>query len=273
MLQVNLQPDYSIRLSPPDMSKLGQENLSKLEDESHIELNPEDLAKLGKRDLSKTDLIFSASGLRSPLGTGGLFTAIVIAIITVRVQKFFTDANLVIKLPESVPAMVYESFLSLSPLVSLCLCFGLSALCSEWISTSAVQTAFAPLVFALNTLPGILVYAFLVTMLWSVGINGDNAMDAIVAPIVFQYLGERRGSNARSAASIHHRERVLQHIRQCGRDRSNDRLGSRFVELKGARVPKGQPLIVAHASLSNQRTDLLWHTDCSESHFHDSVYS
>jgi PTS system cellobiose-specific IIC component len=53
---------------------------------------------------------------------------------------------------------------------------------------NVVQTAFKPLVFALNTLPGILVYAFLVTMLWSVGINGDNAMDAIVAPIFLQYL-------------------------------------------------------------------------------------
>jgi PTS system cellobiose-specific IIC component len=51
-----------------------------------------------------------------------------------------------------------------------------------------VQTAFKPLVFALNTLPGILVYAFLVTLLWSVGINGDNAVDAIVAPIFLQYL-------------------------------------------------------------------------------------
>jgi cellobiose PTS system EIIC component len=51
-----------------------------------------------------------------------------------------------------------------------------------------VQTAFTPLVFALNTLPGILVYACLVTVLWSVGINGDNAVDAIVAPIFLQYL-------------------------------------------------------------------------------------
>jgi PTS system cellobiose-specific IIC component len=51
-----------------------------------------------------------------------------------------------------------------------------------------VQAALKPLVFALNTLPGILVYAFLVTLLWSVGINGDNAMDAIVAPIFLQYL-------------------------------------------------------------------------------------
>jgi PTS system cellobiose-specific IIC component len=51
-----------------------------------------------------------------------------------------------------------------------------------------LQTAFTPLLFALNTLPGILVYAFLVTLLWSVGINGDNTLDAIVAPIFLQYL-------------------------------------------------------------------------------------
>ena len=42
--------------------------------------------------------------------------------------------------------------------------------------------------FALNTLPGILAYACLVTLLWSIGINGDNAVDAIVAPIFLQYL-------------------------------------------------------------------------------------
>ena len=59
------------------------------------------------------------------------------------------------------------------------------------------QGAFKPLVFALNTLPGILVYAFLVTLLWSVGINGDNAMDAIVAPIFLQYLA----ANVEAAAA------------------------------------------------------------------------
>src|SRR4029078_4634286 len=136
---------------------LSQENLSKLDDESHIELNAEDLAKLGEQELSKTDLIFSASGLRSPVVTGGLFTAIVIAIITVRVQKFFTDANLVIKLPESVPAMVYESFLSLSPLAFLVIVFWIIRFVIGVDINGAVQTAFSPLVFALNTLPGILV--------------------------------------------------------------------------------------------------------------------
>ena len=122
------------------------------------------------------------------LGSKGLFTAVIIALIVVRVQKFFTDKNLVIKLPANVPPVVYESFLSLSPLFFLVLLFwGIRFVLGVDID-HLVQTAFQPLVFALNTLPGILVYAFLVTLLWSVGINGDNAMDALVAPIFLQYL-------------------------------------------------------------------------------------
>lgn len=122
------------------------------------------------------------------LGSKGLFTAILIALITVRVQKFFTDRNLVIKLPKSVPPVVYESFLALSPMVCLVLGFWLIRFVLGVDINHIVQTAFAPLLFALNTLPGILVYALLVTLLWSVGINGDNAVDALVAPIFLQFL-------------------------------------------------------------------------------------
>jgi PTS system cellobiose-specific IIC component len=122
------------------------------------------------------------------LGSAGLFTAIVIALVSVGVQKFFTDRNLVIKLPPNVPPVVYESFLSLVPLCFLVVVFWVIRFVLGVDINHLVQSAFTPLVFALNTLPGILVYAFLVTLLWSVGINGDNTMDAIVAPIFLQYL-------------------------------------------------------------------------------------
>jgi PTS system cellobiose-specific IIC component len=130
------------------------------------------------------DLTFSMESL----GSKGLFTAVIIALICVRVQKFFTDKNIVIRLPENVPPVVYESFLSLSPLFFLVLVFWLLRFVFGVDIDHFVQATFKPLVFALNTLPGILVYAFLVTLLWSVGINGDNTMDAIVAPIFLQYL-------------------------------------------------------------------------------------
>lgn len=134
------------------------------------------------------------------LGSKGLFTAILVALICVRVQKFFTDRNLVIKLPESVPAVVYESFLSLVPMLFLLVCFWVVRFVLGIDINDWTQTMFKPLVFALNTLPGILVYAFLVTMLWSIGINGDNAMDAIVAPIFLQYLAANTAAATASAA-------------------------------------------------------------------------
>src|SRR5437764_10149979 len=86
------------------------------------------------------------------------------------------------------PAIVYESFVSLSPFFFLILVFWVVRFVFGVEINHLVQTFFKPVVFALNTLPGILVYAFLVTLLWSIGINGDNAMDAVVAPIFLQYL-------------------------------------------------------------------------------------
>jgi len=124
------------------------------------------------------------------LGSKGLFPAIVVALVTVRVQRWFGDWNLVIRLPKSVPPVVYESFLSLTPMVFLVVAFWLLRFVAGVDINGGIQALFSPLVRALNTLPGILVYAFLVAMLWSVGINGDNTLDAIVAPIFLQYLAE-----------------------------------------------------------------------------------
>jgi cellobiose PTS system EIIC component len=131
-----------------------------------------------------SDLAFFMDGL----GSKGIFTAILVALICVRVQKVFTDIGLVIKLPPNVPRVVYESFLSLTPLFFLVVVFWIIRFVLGFDINHLVQTAFKPLVFALNTLPGILVYALLVTLLWSIGINGDNAVDAIVAPIFLQFL-------------------------------------------------------------------------------------
>ena len=129
---------------------------------------------------------FSSDGL----GSRGLFTAIVVALVSVRVQRWFTDAKLVIRLPASVPPIVAHSFLSLSPLFFLVVGFWAVRFVAGVDIDQLVTSAFQPLVFALNTLPGILAYACLVTLLWSIGINGDNAVDAIVAPIFLQYLSE-----------------------------------------------------------------------------------
>jgi PTS system cellobiose-specific IIC component len=122
------------------------------------------------------------------LGSQGLFTAILVALVSVHVQKFFTDRAMVIRMPSSVPPIVSQSFASLSPLFFLLVLFWSVRFVAGVDINQLVQAAFSPLVFALNTLPGILVYASLVTVLWSIGINGDNAVDVVVAPIFLEYL-------------------------------------------------------------------------------------
>ncbi len=108
--------------------------------------------------------------------------------MSVHVQKFFTDRAMVIRMPASVPPIVSQSFASLSPLCFLLVLFWSVRFVAGVDINQLVQAAFSPLVFALNTLPGILVYASLVTVLWSIGINGDNAVDVVVAPIFLEYL-------------------------------------------------------------------------------------
>lgn len=124
------------------------------------------------------------------LGSQGLFTAILVALGSVRAQKLMLDHGAVIRMPESVPAAVQESFLSLTPMIALVLVFWVIRFVLGVDINAAVQTLFKPLMVGLNTLPGILTYAFLVTMLWSVGINGDNTMDAIVLPVFMSYLAD-----------------------------------------------------------------------------------
>jgi PTS system cellobiose-specific IIC component len=104
--------------------------------------------------INPIDQKFVADGL----GAQGLFTAILIAPICVRIIKLFTDLNLVIKLPDNGPQMVYESFLSLVPLAFLVIVFWLIRRRPRRYQSPRAK-AFSPLVFALNTLPGILVYA------------------------------------------------------------------------------------------------------------------
>jgi cellobiose PTS system EIIC component len=121
------------------------------------------------------------------LGSQGLFTAILIALVCVRVQKWLTDQNAVIRLPPSVPPIVYELMVS----------FWMIRFVLGVDINSIVQTLFQPLVFALNTLPGILMSVFMITLLWSVGINGDNALDAIIGPVFLKYLAANVEAMAR----------------------------------------------------------------------------
>lgn len=54
------------------------------------------------------------------MGAKGMFTAVVIALVSVRIYKFFIDRDIKIKMPASVPPAVSSSFVALIPGVVIC---------------------------------------------------------------------------------------------------------------------------------------------------------
>lgn len=121
-------------------------------------------------------------------GSSGLFTAIIAAIISVEILRFFIKRNIVIRLPEGVPEAVGNSFISLIPAVIILLSFWIVRVPLGFDVNAFIQMIFSPLLFALNSLPGIIIYTVLVSLLWAAGIHGDMTLEGVSDPIFIQFL-------------------------------------------------------------------------------------
>ncbi len=139
----------------------------------------------------------------APLGSQGILMAILVGVVAVEVQALLSRRGLVIRMPAGVPRIIYESFAALVPLAVLVAGFWALRFLLGVDLAGLIERVFRPLVFALDTLPGIVTFAFLVTLLWSVGVNGDNALDPIVGPFFLQYLAANVEAWERGAALPH----------------------------------------------------------------------
>ncbi|ANZ69269.1 PTS sugar transporter subunit IIC [Pediococcus claussenii] len=130
--------------------------------------------------------------------SSGLFTAIICAFISVLILNLFVKRNWVIKLPAGVPAAVSHSFVSLIPGFIVLLFFWTLRVPLHFDINLFIQSIFHPLLFAMNSLPGIMFYTLLVSLLWVGGIHGDMTLEGISDPIFLQFL------TANGLAYAHH---------------------------------------------------------------------
>ena len=149
-------------------------------------------------------------------GSKGIFTALLTAIFCVKLLQIFKKNNWVIRFPEGVPEIVSNSFSALIPgSVALTILFVLRCVLGLEIPL-LVTKLFSPLVFALNSYPGILVYVFFCQLLWSVGIHGQSVLNAVGTPIFTSFItanteafiaGEPIPYRLRSVLCEHRRDR------------------------------------------------------------------
>ncbi|MSR91003.1 PTS cellobiose transporter subunit IIC [Inconstantimicrobium porci] len=125
------------------------------------------------------------------LGTTGIFTAIIMAVIAVRIYRFCVKHNIVIKMPESVPAGVSRSFTALVPafavaFIVLLIDGAFIALGTDIFKVIAVPFSFVSKLT--NSWGGILVIYFLISALWIVGIHGANIVTSFLTPIILSNM-------------------------------------------------------------------------------------
>ena len=143
----------------------------------------------------------------SYLGASGLFTCIVSAILSVEVTRLLTKKKLLIKLPDSVPTMVGESFAALIPLVVNALIAvaiaNISLAASGKVFPAFIMSILAPAISTMDTLPALLIVIFLTQFLWFFGLHGPSITSAVWASFAIAYEAENMANYAAGAPVEH----------------------------------------------------------------------
>lgn len=117
------------------------------------------------------------------LGGSGMFVAIIMSIFAVEVMRFLQKRNIMVRMPEGVPDSVARSFEALTPAIVVMVVVWLIRDILNFDIHAFIMNIFKPLVYAANTLPGVLVPVFLITLLWSAGIHGVSVVGSVARPV------------------------------------------------------------------------------------------
>ncbi len=130
------------------------------------------------------------------LGTLGIFTAIIVSALSVKIYCVCVKRNWVIKLPEAVPAGVARSFSALIPAFSVAIVMILLNALFILFGTDIFKFVAIPFSFVVhiaNTWIGLVIIFFLISALWIVGIHGANIITSFLVPIVIANMQANAG--------------------------------------------------------------------------------
>jgi cellobiose PTS system EIIC component len=128
------------------------------------------------------------------LGPQGLFVALFVAIFVTEIFRFLIQKNFTIKMPDGVPPAVSRSFAALLPSMVVLIIVGLA---QYFIATSGgnlftwvFETIQRPLQGFGDSLPALLLIAFLNHFLWFFGLHGSNILGGLLEPIYLPLINE-----------------------------------------------------------------------------------
>jgi len=131
------------------------------------------------------------------LGADGVFTGIIVAILSVEIYRFFLRKKITIKMPEGVPPMVANVFAGLIPSIFVVIFWWIIGSVLNINIGELVTGIFTPLLRVGDTPLASLIIVIIDRVLWSVGIHGSNT----IAPITGTYMTQMVASNQAALAA------------------------------------------------------------------------
>ena len=116
------------------------------------------------------------------------------------ITRILTKKKIIIRLPDSVPSMVGESFASLIPLIVNALLAviiaNLSLSFAGKVFPAFIMGILAPAISTMDTLPALLIVIFLTQFLWFFGLHGPSITSAVWASFAIAYEAENMANYA-----------------------------------------------------------------------------
>ncbi|AZP90424.1 PTS sugar transporter subunit IIC [Pediococcus acidilactici] len=141
----------------------------------------------------------------------GMFTGLIVGMISVALFAKFARSKFTIKMPGNVPQNVFDSFLSLIPISEVLLVFGALRIVIQSLGyVSLVQMISEVLIKPLLTvgtgLPAIIIVILLEQILWFLGLHGFNIVWGVVSafwlPLFLQNVAEFAKTQSFAGISI-----------------------------------------------------------------------
>lgn len=132
-------------------------------------------------------------------GSTGIFSALIVSIISVEIYRLVIKKNLVIRMPEQVPPMVTQSFMAIIPAFLTLLFWFLVIIFGGLDLPGLVDKAFAPILMAGSSAFAQFIAFMLDRVLWFVGIHGSNVVGSVMSPVWTQMISENIDAFAKGA--------------------------------------------------------------------------
>ncbi|WP_025028246.1 PTS cellobiose transporter subunit IIC [Caldalkalibacillus mannanilyticus] len=131
------------------------------------------------------------------MGSGGLFVAMLIAILSTEIYRYITSKNIVIRMPDGVPPAVSKSFIALIPGFIVISIIWLMRILIEMTSFESLHNVvgdilYTPLSALGGSLIGSMIAVTLISLLWFTGLHGASIVGGVMSPIWLSATDQNR---------------------------------------------------------------------------------